>query len=180
MTSETLKIEFLYNAIQDSVSTIRAVDTKLQIILGIYLVPFIFSEKLIDAVFFWNKNQDWNNLCIIQIITLILSGISFLLWFVGIVNSIIGIIAMFNPVKAIEGEQPNGSFFYVGKLVKNGLFHYKINAKLLDYMKRLPENENEIIKELAFEQMKLSFIRDVKIKLHRRAAYCAILWGISI
>ena len=168
--------EFLYNAIQDTVSTIRAIDTKLHIVLGLYLLPLAMSDKLCKAIVKWSSTQKWDDLCTVQIFAIIFASISFFLWLVGMIISIRGIIAISNPAQAIEGQKPNGTFYYVGKL--KGLFQIKLDSTLDAYKNRLPSNDNEIVDELAFEQMKLSYIRDIKIARHKKAAYCAIAWGL--
>jgi len=177
-----LQREFLYNAIQDTVSTIRAVDTKIHIVLGMYLIPIAVSDKISNASLTWYKLQDWGNLCLLQIIALILLSISILIWIYGLVISIAGIIAISNPVKAINlgNESPKGTFYYVGKLVKKDIFNYKIDAKLDKFIENLPLNEADIIKELSFELMKLGFIRDLKIKRHKLAASAIILWIVAV
>ena len=180
MSPENLKKEFLYNAIQDTVSTIRAVDTKLHIVLGLYLIPLVMSDKVFNAISNWNKAQDWSDLCFLQIATVILALVSLYLWITGVVSSLLGIIAKSNPADAIEGEKPAGTFYWVGKLVKAGRFRSKIETTLTDYISKLPESESDVVNELAFEQMKLAYIREVKIKRHRIAAYIAMAWGVNM
>ncbi len=178
MSSEDLKREFLYNAIADTVSTIRAVDTKLHIVLGLYLIPLVITDGLFKAMSNWSKAQDWNDLCFLQVAVSILAAASLLLWITGVIISLRGIIAISDPADVIEGEKPEGTFYHVGSLVKAGLFHFKIDSKLADYMSKLPKSDSEVVKELAFEQMKLAYIREVKITRHKMAAYLAVLWGI--
>jgi len=66
MSKGDLQREFLYNSIQDIVSTIRAIDTKLHIVLGIFVLPFAFADKLVEATNYWCSRWNWDSLCAMQ------------------------------------------------------------------------------------------------------------------
>lgn len=180
MSNGDLQREFLYNAVQDTVGTIRAIDTKLHIVLGIFLLPLAMVDKLIEAICYWCSCWDWNALCGMQwaasVVALVTTGV----WFVGVITSLRGIIALTNPVKAVpaDGKKPDGTFYFVGQL--KGWLRPKLKRTLEAHICALPEDEPAILRELAYEQMKLGFIRDVKVRRHRISAFIAVGWGILV
>lgn len=179
MSNSDLQREFLYSSIQDTVSTLRAIDTKLHIVLGIFLIPLAVVDKLIAAVHYWCTLWNWKVFCgMLQGTTSVVAVVTMVAWGVGVWISLRGIIALGNPIDAVtvDGNTPKGSFYFVGKL--KGWFRPKLKEHSLEvHMSTLPDGDSATIRELAYEQMKLGFIRDVKMRRHRISAFIAVGWG---
>lgn len=162
------KIELLYKAIEDSQLTNRFLDTKLTIttfVLGIYTAAV--GSGLGDfSKYFWNLHC-WQQAVFIVLLSII--GI------VIIVEAVLIIITVFpasNPFEHVkmDGYSPINMFYLAG-----------MDLKVADYLKISKKtklkpsfdtlnsaysaaNLDVIQKELIFELMKVSFIRELKSK----------------
>ncbi|WP_208596395.1 hypothetical protein [Desulfonatronospira thiodismutans] len=173
------RFNFLIASIQDMQSTIRAVDTKLTAILVVLVLPVTQSQ-----VFAKSLSHTWSQAgtgCKVIIAGLVITFALF--WLATFVSSILGLWSSNNPAKMVSGaNKVNGSFFL------GGIYHFKwwhgfiknqnIKSKISisECLENLPD-ENSIIDELVFEQMKLAYIRDKKIS-HQKAAYHCLIGGL--
>jgi hypothetical protein len=93
----------------------------------------------------------------------------------------------------VQDVSANGCF-YDGGLFNFCLFDFFINSPvkstktMQDFIFGLPDTDDVIVKELAFEKMKLVYIREIKIK---RSSFCmkimflwiflgGIVWSINL
>ena len=53
-----------------------------------------------------------------------------------------------------------------------------LDRTLEEQVAKLPNTDAQAMRELVHEQMKLGYIRDVKLRRHRTAAWLIILWGL--
>jgi hypothetical protein len=174
--------EFLREALSDSQSTIRAIDAKLAAFLTALILPFSLLGRAwahIKATYLIDPHIGTS-----------LFVLFFLLWFLSITCIVTGLAAIGNPAEHIKGGEFRKTCFYAGGLFKfrvtDAFFNkrtIKSNISLEQYIALLPSSEADIKKELAFENLKLSYIRD--IKLHRlkvgfRFSACWIITGTFI
>jgi len=153
------KIEFLYKSIEDTQSTIRAVDIKVGFMFVVIFLPITAMSNILTV----GNGLITISHCYWWIITLItvLWGISLYLLFKTIVS-------ISNPSERIDGEKPNGMFYGASlfSLSKADCFFnlpIKSAKNITDYANKMPTSEEELYKELIFEKMKLIYIRDIKI-----------------
>ncbi|WP_319231936.1 hypothetical protein [Draconibacterium orientale] len=165
------QIEFLLASINDIQSTIRAFDNKIIAIIVVIILPLsqlkllisIYSHLIIDYLF-------------IGILTL---SVFVITWLLSLIFSILCILSIENPASKIVNDCNAKGIFYGA-----GLF--KINYRYLLFRKKLVSTKSisdyskdfklkEIKKELVYEQMKLTFIRDVKSKRQKIALISATL-----
>lgn len=154
------EINFLIASIGDIQNTIRALDAKIIAIFVIILLPFtqidllicIYSH-LINDYFYWGR------------VLLFLFVIS---WLISITFSFLCILSIDNPKQIITNDCEAKGVFYGSNLFsfsfKNIMFNSPLISKpsLNQYLTDF--SDNNIMKELIFEQMKLVFIRDLKTK----------------
>ena len=177
------KITFIYTAINDCQSTIRAIYVKLGALLAGMLLPVASLDKIwsvLDAFYKQNDN-------LFGKLTLILF---FFLWFISVVILIRTFAAIDNPSRHISQSNDSiGSFFGGGQFqfAKRDVFFnrqsvkskYSVPVMICSY----PESIVNLINELTFEHLKLIYIRDIKLHRLKSGVLAAFLWsmlGISI
>ena len=162
-------IPFLYAAITDTQNTIRSLDTKTNYMLVILTIPilklgqiFSVASKTYSLALSAFPCGAW--------IFWLMPLLFVTLWILAFLAAFQAISAIDNPQLHIEGDQPEGSF-YCGNLFSFGvidiLFKRRTPSKVQFHVhrKHSPEAENVIRDELLFEQMKLVYIR--ALKMHR-------------
>ncbi|MEX1261815.1 MAG: hypothetical protein WEA58_13155 [Balneolaceae bacterium] len=160
------KVQFLYQSIQDIQNTIRSIDNKIFGVLVILVLPFSLLEEF-HEVFATIINS---NFCI----GYIFSGLFVLSWLASLFFSFRAILAIDNPINHISNANGNG-YFYGAKLfdLKTKIFRFKdVQSKkdLTNYSSEI-KSDWDIVNELVFEQMKLVYIRDVKMQIQKLALF---------
>ncbi len=167
------KIEFLYQSLSDTQAIIRATDVKLGFLFAIVLLPItIFSDLYVIALNLANDSK----------IMMVGLGLVATIWLLSFYTLFLGVVAISNPYKSVSGKKAKGSFH------AGDLFNFKFTDRFInrpvfskytvdDFVKILPEDDAEIIKELVFEKIKIAYIRDIKTK---RASQCVVLAFIWI
>jgi hypothetical protein len=176
-----MKKEFLYQSIIDIQETIRAIDTKLGFLLIFLAIPLTNLGKIytyIDRLYAQLNTIGW----IIVYSLLIFSFVA--AWIMAFLSSIMAISGIDNPASHIITEVDD----FLGSFYNKGLFTFNIvdllknrektrSSKSLNIIiQDLPHTEEKIIKELTFEQMKLAYIRDIKIHRQSWAFRLTIFW----
>jgi len=174
------QINFLINSINDSQGIIKAVDTKIGVLIAILSFPLTNIGKIYTCISSLLINSDG-----LRHYSYIFVSITFFcFWFIAFYVAIKGIIAIGNPSKNILvlESKPNGSF-YSGDLFKykvRDIFYNcdttKSNRTLTEQIKSIPSTDESLIRELIFEQMKVVFIRDKKILRLNKAFNFALMW----
>lgn len=173
------KINFISLSITDTQSTIRAVDTKIGILIVFICIPLTNISKVfssIDKVL--TDHSTW------YIYTLIaLFSIS---WIFSIIISIRAISAIDNPSKHIINNSECKGAFYAGYLYSPGLLDtlfnrdiLKANIDLVSHYNLIPDNADRIATELTFEQMKLIYIREIKFNRLKWSLRLTFSWLTS-
>lgn len=153
------KLNFLYNAISDTQGTIRAIDVK----AGFMFVLMFFPVTGLESIFKVGFELVGHSFFYLYIIVP-----TILLWVISFYTLFKTVQSISDPSEHIEGDKPAG-VFYSPMLFKQSLVDYFFNfpnkseKRIEDYVESIPSDKNDIIKELAFEKMKLTYIRDIKI-----------------
>ncbi|MDD5052501.1 MAG: hypothetical protein PHO27_07205 [Sulfuricurvum sp.] len=177
------KIDFISVAINDTQSTIRAIDVKIGALLTGMLLPIASLGKI------WG-HLNHLSLAINQVIAIIAGILFFSLWILAVLLLVRAISAIDSPTNhIIDSNQYKGSFFgaYLYRFgwrdlilnrTKNKAIK-KVSQFLCDY----PDSADSIALELTFEHMKLIYIRDMKLFRLNIALKIGFAWlslGIGI
>jgi hypothetical protein len=162
------KIQFLYSSISDIQSTIRAIDTKISFLIVVLSLPSTGFDKVSKYFLLaWaGSKKDSISLALYSVAVIC----SLIFWFLAFLTAIRTVVAIDDPSEHILYKvKPTGSF-YCRRLFDlkfiDAVFHSRSaisNRTVLQIADALPKDENELIQELAFEQMKLAYIRDLKL-----------------
>jgi len=161
------RIEFIADSISDIQDTIRAIDAKFFGIIVILLLPLTELGEISNAFkALYKINSEITVICLIALV---------FCWVVAILVCMLGVYSESNPIKRIKGYEvyKGENLFY-----RSGLFNINMLSQffpfcimsvksLEDLIKETEIDEAGIINELAFEQVKLSYIRDLKISRQR-------------
>jgi hypothetical protein len=169
------KTAFLAGAILDAQSTIRAIDVKVGALLVGLLAPFSNIGR-ICAHFEYLVSLS-------KPLGLVLLAAFFSAWVAALVALVRAIAAIDNPANHITNHAQHKGAFYGGGLYKFGLLDTFLNRELIkaskdvaSFEKDIPENKKDIEIELAFEQMKLIYIRDIKLHRLKSAINFSSIW----
>lgn len=153
---------FLAGSIADMQATIRAVDVKVAALVVCLLAPLQNLHRVFKHL---SHFTEWTiRWPAILVVVLFLAT-----WIAAFVALVRAIAATGNPAEHIKGaEDANGSFFLPAQFGFSRI-HAVVNprklvsrAAIADVQNNLPTNEN-VEAALVFEQMKLAYIRDLKL-----------------
>lgn len=136
-------IEFLYNSIIDSQSTIRAIDTKIGFLFAITFMPIAIAKEL---------NSLYNRLILESFFHKTLALSIFYLWILLIIYLFITLY--FREKQKEEASLSDGFFFRIEK--KSNQTIDDIIGKVINY------SELDLIRELVYEKINLTKILDKK------------------
>lgn len=179
LVSDELKREFLYQSIADTQATIRAIDVKIGFIFVILFLP-LAALKQMYAVVLGLMCITWWFLVPVAIVTVFWVAAYYLLFK--------SVASISSPSAHVVDGLPRGYFYdsslYSLKLI-DGFFNFPIrsNDSLDDYVVMIPSDDYGVIRELAFERMKLIYIRDVKIyrsSLCKKLTFLWMLFGVVL
>ena len=163
------RIEFLAQSINDIQGTIRAIDAKFFGIFALLLLPLTELDEISNA---------FKEIGAVQpTLTLIIFGVLIFSWTIADIICMLGIYSISNPVKRIKSSNSykGKHLFYRPELFNiNFLTQFAPTSittiqSLDDLTKEVEIGEKEIFTELAFEQIKVSYIRDLKVARQRLA-----------
>jgi hypothetical protein len=157
------KKEFIFEAILDTQETIRAIDVKIGALLAALLIPF----SSLGSIWTYFTIVYSNYPKVIGIVLPVIFGLS---WILSIISLIRALSAIDNPANHIINSAQYKGSFYGGGLYQFGVLDSLINRDIIKASKDVativadaPNTPDEIINELAFEQLKLIYIREVKL-----------------
>ena len=177
------KLDFISAAILDTQTTIRAIDVKVAALLVGILAPLPNINRIFSHLNHFGVQSPRWLFCGVVVLFLL----SWLLALLALVRAIGGID---NPDQHIINTSNCRGIFYAGGLYTLGIVDVFFNRNIIKASKdlqlfaaQLPANETEIETELVFEQMKLAYIRDVKLNRLHWGLRFSLLWlvlGIGI
>uniref|UniRef100_UPI004056B4CB hypothetical protein n=1 Tax=Candidatus Electronema sp. TaxID=2698783 RepID=UPI004056B4CB len=177
MDNDNKTFDFLVFAISDIQSTIRAIDAKVGILIVLIMIPIANLSKIYLAC----KDFLLKSVLCHSLNIFIVSAFS-LVWIVSFFCLMRVLFPKNNPKDRIGGKTPSGLFFlgsYFELDIFDCLFGTKKTSSLTfhQHLKRIQGKSGNFIDELAFEQMKLAYILNNKLKLYRWGAALAVIWA---
>ena len=172
MTDDTKKeiAKYLLAAISDSQAILRAVDTKINILFAILLIPLTKFPELATFTYTTITKQECGGTLVICIAAL--TGATF--WALSVITAFRTLLGIDNPSSHIADGGGVLGTFYAGQLFQSaGASRLPISESLAKHVSDLPTDLDAIIRELAYEQMKLCYIRTVKFARYRRSMILA-------
>lgn len=173
------KLQYLYASLNDLQSTIRAVDTKVSYLFVILFLPCVKLGVIYAKI----KGMLLHEEHCLVVASGILAFLFTLVWIIGFWCALRTIIAIDDPKQHIDGERPE-STFYPAKLFKYSFWNVigftksQSTSQFKKHYDSIPEDYDEIAKQLTLEQMKAMYIASLKIKRSVFAYYSVITWII--
>ncbi len=174
------RFDYLISSINDIQNTIKAVDTKvgfLLVFLGVPITALTKIYSILYALFNRYEFQWWKWIVFIYICLFVVS------WVLSFLTAVRVLTSIHNPVAHIKNPPTNHGTFFVGGLFTLSYKELLISSKELkseisfkEFAKKLPKEIENIISELIFEQMKLAYIRDIKIFRQNWAFIFTVGW----
>jgi hypothetical protein len=166
-------IDFLNKAIIDTQGVIKAIDIKAGFLFVILTLPLTKLGQIYGKCeFLYYKDPWWLVLIILFCVT----------WFLAFFSLFKTLYAQSNPSQFVDACGASGCFYGHDLFTFNFFdvfLNFRNNAKrnVDKECDLLPTNEEDVIKELVFEKIKLAYIRDIKMK---RINFCILLTFIWI
>lgn len=166
---------FLAGSLTDMQATIRAIDVKVAALIVCLLAPLQNINRVFKHLTYFTE---WS----IRWPAMIVVALFLLTWLIAFVALIRAIAAVGNPASHIKDAQTaNGAFFLPGQF-KFSRIHTVRNPRVLlskdtlaDVHGNLPSNL-DVEAVLVFEQMKLAYIRDLKLFRLDWGLRLSLLW----
>jgi hypothetical protein len=168
-----MKITYLYAAINDVQSAIRSFDIRAGFLFLILFAPAPLADKLIPEV------KALLGGCVAQ---RLLVGADLAVWGLALFSLFMAVAAIISPAKRIAGPHGAGTFYGAG-LFRVGWVDAFWNRPLTstrtvaEEAALTPAQEEDLIAELAFEKMKLAYIRDLKAARYGTSVKLTALWA---
>lgn len=178
--SEDKRFDYLISSINDIQNTIRAIDTKVGFLLVFLGIPITALTKIYSVLSALLDSYDfrwWKWIVSIYIVLFVIS------WSLSFLAAVRVLTSIHNPIAHIKNPPTNHGTFFVGGLFKLSYKELFISRKDLksqisfkEFAKKSPKEIENIISELIFEQMKLAYIRDIKIFRQNWAFIFTVVW----
>jgi hypothetical protein len=170
------RMDFIAAAILDVQATIRAIDVKIAALLVGVLAPLASVSRVFAHLdHFGKQTPGWLSLTIVALFLLF--------WFLALVALVRAIGAVDNPAVNIINTSSCKGAFYGGNLYKFNLLDVFIDRDVIKASKdpqsfaaQHPTKEADIEAELIFEQMKLIYIRDIKLNRLKWGLRFSLVW----
>jgi hypothetical protein len=143
------------------------------VVLVVLILPFAGMDTVIKGV-----NRAWDmETCSAHLWRIALIA-ALGCWFLGYIFALLVVAPVHNPFGRINGAPAGLGTFYGGTLFRFPIFNPfsrpQSSLTFDEHFETLPQNDEAIIKEFAFEKMKLSYIAGRKIAMYKRASYCTL------
>lgn len=174
------RTKFLYAAVADMQNTIRALDTKTNYLMVILLIPlaklgaiYAKCEELLAL------SQPWTRWVFVPLIVIFVVA-----WCMAILAVFKTLTAIDDPAEHISGDHPRGSFF-ASKLFDACFIDTFINRNISSvqqhhqHLADAPKTDDEVASELAYEHMKLTYIKSLKMVRSRYAYAFSKCWLVA-
>lgn len=165
---------FLLSAIKDMQGTIRAIDTKVSILLAALAIPI---QQLATFFPYWRANGfsgSAQHVCMVAAVCAYL---------VAVYVAVRTLVAIGDATGRVRGVRLENSF-YAGGMFALSLRDAFVNhpgvqstRSVQEYVAGLPRTHDAMIEELAIESMALAYIRDLKLYRQRIAFSATMLAG---
>lgn len=166
------KIEFLYQSINDTQATIRALDVKIGFLFVVIFLPLAAIDGISKAlVALWASPNHYG-------IVSIFVGVC---WIFSVYFLFKSLSAITDIKKHMIGVIPNDTF-YKGGIPNLGfsnvftIYNLRAEKSVSDFLAQLPNDDVGIMSELASEKIKVSLIRDVKTLRVKVCTNLTLIW----
>ena len=159
--AETREFAFLIEAVKDIQGTIRAIDTKVGILLAVLAIPLPIVQTALHDVHAHGATLTPAN---------VLGALAFLAWVTAALVAIRALTGVGNAAKHVRAEQPPDDLFYAGGQYRLGWIDALVtrdaplsSRSIEDYAAAVPAAPEAVNLHLSFEVLSLAYIRDLKI-----------------
>lgn len=163
--------EFILAAINDTQATIRAIDIKVAAILVAIMAPLQNVHRVVKHLEKFSSSTPTYIHGLIIVLFLVT-------WLLALICLVRAISAVDNPSSHIISSSGQSGIYFSGGLFSVKFFDAFINRDIIkankdpaSFFAMIPNQDDMIAKELAFEQMKLVYIREIKMNRLR--------WGLN-
>lgn len=168
-------------SILDIQTTIRAIDVKIGAILVGLLAPFASFGRV------WAHFMNVSRVDPVSL-GVGISVVFFLTWMLSIFALVRALSAIDNPARHIVNSGKYKGSFYGGGLYGFNFLDAFLNRSMIKASKdvsaiilEIPDTKEKIMEELVFEQLKLIYIRDVKLFRLQTGINLASIWfGVGV
>lgn len=163
--------EFLYQSITDTQATIKAIDVKLGFLFVLAFMPLTLLSTITPCI---------SNLWKLGLLFKIILIVNFTAWFLSLIYLFFSLTSISDPNNHISGPRPAG-LFYGKNLFKSescNLFttiRITCNHTVDNLFSALPSGD-EITRELIYEKIKITYIREIKISYYARSTKLILTW----
>jgi hypothetical protein len=167
------RLDYLYAALEDTQETIRAIDIKSGFLFLLLCAPAPVVDKIIDAAPNFQQAPVLLRLLIIS---------TSIVWALSGFALFMAVAAIGNAASRTRGAVPSGTYFgadifnldWTDSFTDRGRY---ANFDVISEAARLPKDETAIIEELVYEKIKLTYIRQLKMKRFDTASRLAAVWA---
>ena len=159
--AETRAFAFLIEAVKDIQGTIRAIDTKVGILLAVLAIPLPIVQTALHDVHAHGATLTPAN---------VLGALAFLAWVTAALVAIRALTGVGNASKHVRAEQPPDDLFYAGGQYRLAWIDALVtrdaplsSRSIEDYAAAVPTAPEAVSLHLSFEVLSLAYIRDLKI-----------------
>lgn len=175
----TVQLGLLEKAIVDAQSTIRAIDAKIGMLMVILVIPLTKLSSIVGHCQHYVSHSQWF-LALPERITV---GLFCVAWITAFLAALRTFAALDDPSRHVRvcGQSPSGVFYGRGLFASGALRCLfatggRSSKDLDQHVKALPGSEAAAVRELAFEHMKLVYIRHVKTRRQQVSTYLGAAW----
>lgn len=175
--------EFIYAAISDTQEIIRTIDSKIEMLLLFLIIPMTGLPGLLaQAKNLWSAHPSCASHGAIAVVLLVFV----VTWFLAFYCSFRTLSSISNPSTRIRKPCGARGTFYRGGEYAVGFWDVFVNRSKVvsksttqDVVESLPGDDGVLLCELAAEQLKVIYIRDIKIIRQQWAYKFAFAWIIA-
>lgn len=172
------RTDFIAEAISDIQATIRAIDVKVTAILVVILAPFTNINRIFAHLgHFGIQSPRW---IFLSIVVLFLTT-----WVLALAALVRAIGAIDNPSRHVTNPDFATGSFYASGLYILGIMDVFMNRSIIkssidqqSFAAQVPTTSEGIERELIFEQMKLAYIRDIKLNRLNWGLRFSLVWFV--
>ncbi|MBC5798883.1 MAG: hypothetical protein GIX03_13300 [Candidatus Eremiobacteraeota bacterium] len=160
-------VTFVLEAVKDIQETIRAIDTKVGILLAALAIPIPFVDKAFSAI-------DQHGAALGP--RTILGAIGFVTYILAALVAVRALTGIGNAAEHVVGDERPDDIFYAGGLFALGWIdavltrgNLRSRRSVESYVAGIPRSAAAVLHHLAHEVLSLAYIRDLKIHRQRIA-----------
>ncbi len=162
--NENRAVAFLIEAVKDSQETIRAIDTKVGILLAALAIPLPTVEHVFTEIHAHGATLSFAT---------VLGGLGFVAWVGAALVAVRALTGVGNASMHVRAEHKPENMFYAGGLYAFGPLDALLTrggpssrTSIEEYAANIPMSPDAVNTQLAYEVLSLAYIRDLKI--HRQ------------